>query len=131
MLTKSDRKLLLEDFKAVFATKQDLDRLISKEDAQKFVTKEDLSRFATKDDLTIYSTKEDHRKDVSDIMEIMMSTHNSVLSKMDNLREEIIDTRKELKEDIAKVFKIVKGISIIVHNHEYRITALEESKKHN
>lgn len=42
MLTKKDRQLLIQDFKEVFATKDDLKGLVTKENAERFTTKGDL-----------------------------------------------------------------------------------------
>lgn len=40
-------------------------------------------------------------------------------------------TKEEYRTDNSDVLQAVKGISLIVHNHEYWITTLEESKMHN
>lgn len=64
MITDSDVKKLLTEFKKVFATKDDLKRFATKDDLKRFATKKDLKSFATKEDLKGFATKDDLRNEL-------------------------------------------------------------------
>ncbi len=153
MLTATDRKLLINDLKQVFATKSDFNRFATKDDLKRFATKDDLKGFATKDDLKGFATKDDLKgfatkedfaeikRDLRNLKEevsqlptrkdleqfVTLERHNEdirmLLVMMESNKEELKQDIREFRSEVREAFS---RVSTILTNHELRITRLEE-----